>query len=76
MDEDRVYTGAAADHEGAPADASDELDARIDYEGIAARSESDRRAGRLLSHQEVERQVEAWLSDLERQHLPGRRLSA
>jgi hypothetical protein len=40
------------------------MDDLIDYEEIVARSEADRRAERLLRHDEVERQVESWLAEL------------
>ena len=45
----------------------DALDALIDYDGIAARSEADRWAGRLIPHDEVERQVVGWIHALQAQ---------
>lgn len=62
MDDQHLKTGEGAAGEDVEADA---LDARIDYEAIAARSEANRRAGRLVRHDEVERQVEVWLRDLQ-----------
>lgn len=62
MGEHRVHPGPAAEPEDTAADA---LDAHIDYDGIAARSETDRLAGRLMPQDEVERQVEGWLRALE-----------
>lgn len=64
MAEDRGVAGGTAGEAPADVEAPDALDAHIDYECIAARSEADRAAGRLVPHGEVERQVEVWLRDL------------
>lgn len=40
----------------------DELDEQLDYEGIVARSEADRLAGRVLSHDEVRARTSALLA--------------
>jgi predicted transcriptional regulator len=42
----------------------DALDELIDYKQIAAESEAERRAGHLIRHDEVERQVESWIAEL------------
>lgn len=41
----------------------DALDAEIDYEQLVERGEADRRAGRLVSHDEVERLVAEWFQE-------------
>lgn len=65
MDDARVNPGLAAGPEGSLAPETDPVDTGIDYDAIATRSEADRRAGRLVSHAEVERLVEEWLAAAE-----------
>ena len=42
----------------------DDLDAQIDYDGIASRSEADRHAGRVLTREQVRARTDKKLADL------------
>lgn len=44
--------------------AVDELDDQLDYEGIVARTEADRRAGRVLSREEMRARTDRKLAEL------------